>query len=38
MVTFFTGGGVSASIGLGLYFIESLINEKVDYPYFIPRS
>ncbi|MBP1996686.1 cyclohexyl-isocyanide hydratase [Paenibacillus eucommiae] len=38
----FTGGGVSASIDLGLYFIESLTNdevvrqvqEKLDYPYY----
>lgn len=38
----FTGGGVSASIDLGLYFIESLTNvemvrqvqEKMDYPYY----
>lgn len=41
----FTGGGVSASIDLGLYFIESLTNEevvqqvqeKMDYPYYKPR-
>lgn len=40
----FTGGGVSASIDLGLYFIESLTNkefvqqvkEKMDYPYYTP--
>lgn len=38
----FTGGGVSASIDLGLYFIESLTNvemvrqvqEKMDYLYY----
>ncbi|WP_199616159.1 DJ-1/PfpI family protein [Paenibacillus alkalitolerans] len=38
----FTGGGVSASIDLGLYFIESLTNEnvvrevqeKMDYPHY----
>jgi transcriptional regulator GlxA family with amidase domain len=38
----FTGGGVSASIDLGLYFVESLTNdqvvrqvqEKMDYPYY----
>jgi len=38
----FTGGGVSASIDLGLYFIESLagrelarqVQEKMDYPYY----
>ncbi|MBW7475495.1 DJ-1/PfpI family protein [Paenibacillus oenotherae] len=38
----FTGGGVSASIDLGLYLIESLTNnevvkqvqEKLDYPYY----
>ncbi|TVY07113.1 DJ-1/PfpI family protein [Paenibacillus cremeus] len=38
----FTGGGVSASLDLGLYFIESLTNadlartvsEKMDYPYY----
>lgn len=38
----FTGGGVSASIDLGLYVIESLTNEevvrqvqeKMDYPYY----
>jgi transcriptional regulator GlxA family with amidase domain len=38
----FTGGGVSASIDLGLYFIESLTNmeivqkvqENMDYPYY----
>lgn len=38
----FTGGGVSASIDLGLYFIESITNEevvrqvqeKMDYPYY----
>ncbi len=38
----FTGGGVAASIDLGLYFIESLTNEnvvrevqeKMDYPYY----
>jgi len=41
----FTGGGVSASIDLGLYFIESLTNEnivqqvqeKMDYPYYSAR-
>ncbi|WP_018759960.1 DJ-1/PfpI family protein [Paenibacillus terrigena] len=41
----FTGGGVSASIDLGLYFIESLTNEnvvrqvqeKMDYPYYSTR-
>lgn len=40
----FTGGGVSASIDLGLYLIESLTNEetartiqrKLDYPYYRP--
>lgn len=38
----FTGGGVSASIDLGLYFIESVtsehfarqVQEKMDYPYY----
>jgi len=38
----FTGGGVSASIDLGLYVVESLTNEevvrqvqeKMDYPYY----
>jgi len=43
--TIFTGGGVSASIDLGLYFIESLTNEhvvqqvqeKMDYPYYSAR-
>lgn len=41
----FTGGGVSASIDLGLYFIESLtseavvqqVQEKMDYPYYPKR-
>jgi cyclohexyl-isocyanide hydratase len=40
----FTGGGVSASIDLGLYVVESLTNidfvqqvaEKMDYPYYRP--
>ncbi|ULL18572.1 DJ-1/PfpI family protein [Paenibacillus sp. H1-7] len=40
----FTGGGVSASIDLGLYFVESLTNENVvrqvqeamHYPYYSP--
>ena len=39
----FTGGGVSASIDLGLYVIESLtseevarqVKEKMDYPYYV---
>ncbi|NHN34542.1 DJ-1/PfpI family protein [Paenibacillus agricola] len=42
----FTGGGVSASIDLGLYFVESLTNdevvrqvqEKMDYPYYMARK
>jgi transcriptional regulator GlxA family with amidase domain len=42
----FTGGGVSASIDLGLYVVESLtsgevarqIQEKMDYPYYTARS
>ncbi|MFC3746202.1 DJ-1/PfpI family protein [Paenibacillus sp. GCM10012306] len=41
----FTGGGVSASIDLGLYLIETLTNdnvvrqvqEKMDYPYYPAR-
>ena len=40
----FTGGGVSASIDLGLYFVESItdadiaqqIQKKLDYPYYRP--
>ncbi|MFC6231103.1 DJ-1/PfpI family protein [Paenibacillus allorhizosphaerae] len=40
----FTGGGVSASIDLGLYFVESLTNADIvqhvqkmmDYPYYRP--
>ncbi|WP_239615669.1 hypothetical protein [Cohnella mopanensis] len=40
----FTGGGVSASIDLGLFLIESLTNadvarevqKKMDYPYYRP--
>jgi len=39
----FTGGGVSASIDLGLYVVESLtseavvqqVKEKMDYPYYV---
>lgn len=42
----FTGGGVSASIDLGLFFIESLTNEEVvrqvqkmmDYPYYLANK
>ncbi|WP_159881704.1 DJ-1/PfpI family protein [Paenibacillus puerhi] len=42
----FTGGGVSASIDLGLYLVESLTNtevvrqvqEKMVYPYYSPRG
>lgn len=41
----FTGGGVSASIDLGLFFIESItsndvarqVQEKMDYPYYEPK-
>jgi transcriptional regulator GlxA family with amidase domain len=42
----FTGGGVTASIDLGLYFVESLTNKDVvqkvqnimDYPYYRPGN
>lgn len=42
----YTGGGVSASIDLGLYFIESITNtdvvkqvqEKLHYPYYRPGN
>ncbi|MNI31870.1 Isonitrile hydratase [compost metagenome] len=42
----FTGGGVSASIDLGLYVVESFTNlevvrqvqEKMDYPYYTLRG
>lgn len=42
----FTGGGVSASIDLGLYLVESLTNadfvrkvqKMMDYPYYLPGS
>ena len=42
----FTGGGVSASIDLGLYFVESVagpdiarqVQEKLHYPYYTPQG
>nr|WP_324603670.1 hypothetical protein [Paenibacillus curdlanolyticus] len=42
----FTGGGVSASIDLGLYVVESLtdatfvkqVQDKMDYPYYRARG
>lgn len=42
----FTGGGITASVDLGLYFIETIIDKKtaaeiqkvMDYPYYKPQS